>query len=63
MAPLENVHRVEVKSRGELRTWLLNNHGQQGVWLVTYKKSSQYYIPYSDIVEECLCSDRSHLNQ
>lgn len=53
---LENTAKVEVRTRSALRTWLLNNHLQtQGVWLVTYKKNSEHYLPYSDIVKECLC--------
>ena len=54
--PLENTSKVEVKMRSDLRSWLLTNHSQErGVWLVTYKKSSKYYLPYSDIVQECIC--------
>ncbi len=53
---LENVPKVEVKTRSDLRTWLSNNYQQTtGIWLVTYKKRSEYYLPYSDIVRECLC--------
>lgn len=54
--PLTNCDRVEVKSRSELRSWLQNNYARTtGIWLITYKKSSQYYLPYHDIVRECLC--------
>ena len=54
--PLENIAKVEVKTRSNLRAWLSTNHlQQQGVWLITYKKSSKYYLSYSDIVEECIC--------
>lgn len=53
---LTNTKQVEVKSRDELRQWLQNNYTQKsGVWLVRYKKSSKYYLPYSDVVQECLC--------
>ena len=53
---LINSLKVEVMTRSDLRSWLLNNHQQaRGVWLVTYKKTSQYYLPYSDIVQECIC--------
>lgn len=53
---LTNSPKVEVKTRSDLRSWLLNNHQQtDGIWLVTYKKSSQYYLAYSDIVRECIC--------
>jgi uncharacterized protein YdeI (YjbR/CyaY-like superfamily) len=54
--PLENTTKVEIKNRKKLRDWLLKNYLQdRGVWLVTYKKTSEYYLPYNDIVEECLC--------
>ncbi len=48
---------VEVRSRAELRAWLATNHSRSGgVWLVTYKVSSpERYVPYAEIVEECLC--------
>ena len=53
---LTNSPKVEVMTRSDLRSWLLNNYQQaRGVWLVTYKKSSKYYLPYSDIVQECIC--------
>jgi len=51
-----NVVQVEVQSRAELRAWLSENFVQaDGVWLVSYKKTSEYYLPYDDLVEECLC--------
>jgi uncharacterized protein YdeI (YjbR/CyaY-like superfamily) len=54
--PAQNVERVEVKSRRELRKWLTLNHERiTGVWLTSYKKESKYYLPYGDLVEECLC--------
>lgn len=54
--PLENAPKVEVKTRGELRSWLQANHYQtKGIWLITHKKSSEYYLSYQDIVRECLC--------
>ena len=54
--PLENATKVEVKTRSDLREWLqVNYQRKNGVWLVTYKKPSKYYFPYSDIVEECIC--------
>lgn len=47
---------VEVKSRKELRDWLRKNHKQkESIWLVTYKKGSEFWLPYDDIVEEVLC--------
>ena len=54
--PLENATKVEVKARSDLREWLRANHQQKnGIWLVTYKKPSKYYLPYKAIVQECLC--------
>ena len=54
--PLENAAKVEVKTRGELRSWLEANYSQTtGIWLIAYKKLSEYYLPYPDIVQECLC--------
>lgn len=54
--PAERAGKVEVKTRADLRKWLQVNHLQpKGVWLVTYKKSHQDYLPYNDLVEECLC--------
>lgn len=52
-----NKHRkVEVKSRKELRTWLEANHGQsESIWLVHYKKGSDYYLAYDEIVAEAIC--------
>jgi uncharacterized protein YdeI (YjbR/CyaY-like superfamily) len=48
---------VEVKSRGELRQWLNDNHTKQkqSIWLVTYKKDTPFYLPYPHMVEEALC--------
>lgn len=54
--PLANIPRIEIKNRSDLRNWLQQNYFQeQGIWLVTYKKASKYYLPYQDIVQECLC--------
>jgi uncharacterized protein YdeI (YjbR/CyaY-like superfamily) len=53
---LPNTERVEVTSRAELRQWLSENHSREGgVWLVSYKKVSEHYLPYDDLIEECLC--------
>jgi len=53
---LSNAEKVEVKTRKELRDWLSENYARtKGVWLITYKKSSQYYLAYQAIVQECLC--------
>ena len=56
MRSLENAEQVEVKKRAELRNWLTENYARTaGVWLVTYKKSSEHYLSYQKIVQECLC--------
>lgn len=48
--------KVEVQSRGELRSWLESRHGQKkSVWLVHHKKCSKHYLPYDEIVEEAIC--------
>ena len=56
MKPLQQADQIEVKTRSELRQWLTANHQQSpGIWLITFKKGSAYYLPYPDIVKECLC--------
>ena len=56
MAKLLKDSPIEVMTRSDLRSWLLNNYQQtHGVWLITYKKTSRHYLPYSDIVQECIC--------
>jgi uncharacterized protein YdeI (YjbR/CyaY-like superfamily) len=48
---------VHPLSRSEWREWLAANHGrQQGVWLVSYKKSTgKPRMEYDEAVEEALC--------
>ncbi len=47
---------VEVRSRADLRDWLKENHDTSGtVWLVTWKKGTDHYVPFGDVVEELLC--------
>lgn len=47
---------VEVRSRADLRAWLASNHAGHGsVWLVTWKKHTDHYVPFGDLVEELLC--------
>ncbi len=47
---------VEVKSLAELRGWLKQNHAtSDGVWLVIWKKHTDHYIPFGDVVTELLC--------
>lgn len=52
----KDAEQVEVRSRADLRTWLSKHYGQgNGVWLIRYKKGSDFHLPYDDLVEECLC--------
>jgi uncharacterized protein YdeI (YjbR/CyaY-like superfamily) len=52
----ENAAKVEVRSRAELRHWLAANHATgRSVWLVTFKKHTDHFLPYGDVVEELLC--------
>ncbi len=54
--PAENAAKISVNTRSDLRKWLQANYQQtEGVWLIKYKKPHQYYLPYDDIVEECIC--------
>lgn len=45
------------ESRAEWRAWLEENHpSKTEIWLQLYRKDTgRYSIPYSDLVEECLC--------
>ena len=53
-APPNSVH---PKTRAEWRAWLSKHHQREdGVWLVTYKKSTgKPRIDYDEAVEEALC--------
>lgn len=52
----DELERVEVLDRAELRAWLEANHQQtQGIWLISHKKASPQYLEYGAIVEEALC--------
>ncbi len=57
MVKTERFIQVEVKSAGDLRQWLQENHAQkESIWLILYKKSfGRYYIPKLDIIDELLC--------
>lgn len=56
MKAARNAEQIEVKSRRQLREWLTANHERaNGIWLVSHKRLSTYYLPYGDLVEECLC--------
>ena len=53
--PLEEAEKVEVPDRAGLRDWLAANHGRpKGVWLVSGRKAWSHYLPYEEIVRECL---------
>ncbi|MCY1327656.1 Bacteriocin-protection, YdeI or OmpD-Associated [compost metagenome] len=49
--------RVEVASRAELRAWLETHHAQtSSVWLVTWKKAAgTKHLSYDEVVDEALC--------
>lgn len=53
----EDLERVPVRDRPELREWLGSHHqSSPGIWLVTNKKSTGLPSPsYDDVVEEALC--------
>ncbi len=57
MTGRENLERVPVAGRSQLRAWLAANHeSSPGIWLVTYKKATGLPAPsYNDVVEEALC--------
>lgn len=48
--------RIEVRSRGQLRAWLMKHHAQAGsIWLVTFRKSEgKLHVPAREVVEEAL---------
>lgn len=48
---------IQVESRADWRTWLVDNHGRtEGIWLITFKKRpGKPYVSYDDVVEEALC--------
>lgn len=48
--------KVEVRSRNELRAWLEAHHRQsESIWLAHYKKGSDHYLPFDEIVAEAIC--------
>jgi uncharacterized protein YdeI (YjbR/CyaY-like superfamily) len=52
----EELPRLVVTSRAELRAWLSEHHATSpGVWLVTTKKSAGGVVAWNDVVEEVLC--------
>jgi uncharacterized protein YdeI (YjbR/CyaY-like superfamily) len=47
---------VTVESRAALREWLAAHHAESpGVWIATYKKQTDHYLPWIQAVEELLC--------
>ena len=47
---------IEVKSRQDLRNWLERNYSDgQTHWLINYKKHTDHYVSYGEIVSELLC--------
>ena len=52
----EDLERVEVRSRDDLRSWLAERHADgRSIWLVTWKKGSEHYIERDDVVQELIC--------
>ena len=52
----ENAPIIEVRSRAELRDWLSDHHASgTSVWLITFKKHSEHYLDYGQLIEELLC--------
>lgn len=52
--PPKDAPEVAVRTREDLRAWLAAHHGGPGVWLVTGRKASDHYLPYPEVVRECL---------
>lgn len=47
---------IEIRSRASLRDWLGAHHAKSGsVWLVTWKKHTDHYVTFGDLIEELLC--------
>lgn len=55
--PTERFEKVEVATVDDLRDWLQVNHGrEEGVWLVTGKKSAgERFIDRWDVLDQLLC--------
>jgi len=53
----DELERVGIASREELRAWLKANHvSSESVWLVTWRKADpERHVPYDAVVEEALC--------
>ena len=47
---------VEIRTRAELRAWLTEHHTRtESIWLVHYKKHTEHYVAWGEIVQEALC--------
>jgi uncharacterized protein YdeI (YjbR/CyaY-like superfamily) len=52
----ETLPQVTIRSRADLRDWLVAHHAESGtVWLCIHKKPSPDHVPYVVVVEELLC--------
>ena len=56
MIKTENFDKVEITSGQELRSWLLENFNRdQGIWIVTYKKSEgDKYVSKEEVLDELI---------
>ncbi len=53
---MTDLPRVEIRSHADLNVWLERNHATSGsVWLITWKKHSDHYVSYDEIIDELLC--------
>ena len=57
MVKTENFDKLEVTNSDELRNWFIENHSQnEGVWLVTFKKSEEgRYVSREEVLDELIC--------
>lgn len=57
MLKTENFKKVEIESQEQLRNWLRLNYSQEeGIWLVTFKKSEkEKYVSRDDVLDELIC--------
>ncbi|MBB5516791.1 uncharacterized protein YdeI (YjbR/CyaY-like superfamily) [Rubricella aquisinus] len=52
----DSTPRIDIRSRADLRDWLMAHHATaRTVWLVLYKKHHPDHLPWPDVVEELLC--------
>ncbi len=57
MGKLDDLPKFEIRSPEDLRKWLKKNHHlTNSHWLIHYRKTApEYYVSYSDIVDQLLC--------